>query len=518
MKRIAVIGSSGGNLYNLGGKNPHKMMEEIAIQLNAAKMSLADVIFIGANDSMDSKNTNIGAKLYYLENGKLISGLEKKLIDVNLEATEFNEKVAQKIMNDEIDGLIVMSCDPKGINKEVIIAATQKQIPIVGTGGTSMATISSMGAKVISSSGTTGTTNRTRAVAAVSALSKFWKIKYTPRIGSAKKEAVEEEKGIVSRINIRGVMMAAIPGFITMALVLALSKIPGLDGLGKIFNILIRALPVIIAVLAAKQVSGLDEVGIVAGVVAGVLSVNGGIIGGMIGGVLAGILCFYLIRLCFNYNFPATTANIVAGGISGFASGVIVYYFIAPIALKLGDSLRFLIEAALNISPILAGVIAGLLIWPAIIAGVYHAAILPIVLLEMEKTGTSFLGAIDMTGLVMVCAGIMLANIVYPRQQSDRAIATPGFLINIFFGTFVEAAYPFMFSDKKVMFGAIISGGLGGLLVGLYNLKGTAYVPSILAPMMSTNIFGFLLSMVAAFSLAFIITLVANKIAVKNKR
>ena len=37
----------------------------------------------------------------------------------------------------------------------------------------------------------------------------------------------------------------------------------------------------------------------------------------------------------------------------------------------------------------------------AIIGGVYHAAILPIVLLEMESTGFSFLGAIDMTGLVM---------------------------------------------------------------------------------------------------------------------
>ena len=121
-----------------------------------------------------------------------------------------------------------------------------------------------------------------------------------------------------------------------------------------------------------------------------------------------------------------------------------------------------------------------------------------------------------MTGLVMVCAGIMLANIVFPRQQSDRAIAAPGLLINIFFGTFVEAAYPFMFSDKKVMFGAIVSGGVGGIFVGLYNLRGTAYVPSVLAPIMSTNTFGFILSMVAACGSAFIITSLANKIALKN--
>ena len=516
MKRIAVVGSSGGNLYNLGGKDPEKMIEEIKVQLDSAGMNLEDVEFVGAKTSMDNKNDNVLASLFYLENGVLLSSEEKKLPEINKDALEYDKKLAEKIKDGIIDGLIVMSCDPDGINNSAILAAAEKKIPIVGTGGTSMATISAMGANVISSSGTTGTTNRTRAVAAVTSLSKFWKIKYSPVIGSGKRDGVMEDKGVFSRINIRGVMMAAIPGFITMALVLAASKLPFLKGLSEIFDILIKALPVIIAALAAKQVSGLDEVGIVSGIVAGVLSVNGGIIGGMIGGILAGILCFYMIKLCFSYNFPATTANIVAGGISGLASGLVVYYFIAPIALWLGDGLRAVIEMALNISPVLAGGIAGLLIWPAIIGGVYHAAILPIVLLEMEKTGTSFLGAIDMTGLVMVSAGIMLANIIFPRQKSDRAIATPGLLINVFFGTFVEASYPFMFSDKLVMAGAMISGCLGGIVVGIYNLRGTAYVPSIFAPIMSNNVAGFAISMIISAGSAFVITSLANKISAKK--
>ena len=32
MKRLAIIGSSGGNLYNQGGNDPKKMMEEIFVQ------------------------------------------------------------------------------------------------------------------------------------------------------------------------------------------------------------------------------------------------------------------------------------------------------------------------------------------------------------------------------------------------------------------------------------------------------------------------------------------------------
>lgn len=75
-------------------------------------------------------------------------------------------------------------------------------------------------------------------------------------------------------------MIPALPGFIAMAIVLALSHIPGTEKLNDIFEILLKGLPVLVAVLAAKQISELDEVSIVAGVVAGVLSVEGGLIGG----------------------------------------------------------------------------------------------------------------------------------------------------------------------------------------------------------------------------------------------
>lgn len=146
-------------------------------------------------------------------------------------------------------------------------------------------------------------------------------------------------------------------------------------------------------------------------------------------------------------------------------------------------------------------------------AGMYHAAILPIILLEMEKTGNSFLGSIDMVGLVMVSAGITLANIVAPRRKDERALAIPGFFINMAFGTFVEAAYPFMFSSRIVMAGAILSAGIGGLVVGYFNVRGTAYVPSIVAPTLSNDWLGFALSMLTSAACAFIITVIANKFA-----
>jgi len=517
MKRIAIIGSSGGNLYNLGGKEPNKLLSEIIVQAKSAGMEIEDILFVGAEASMDNVKDTTKAALYFYQNDSIESTEKDGLSTINEEARKYDELLSAKILEGKVDGIVLMSADPKGINNSSIKAAVEKKIPITGTGGTSMANIQSMCGNVIAVSGTTGTTNRTRAISAITSLSKVFGLKYRPIIGKSSISSVQDVGRLRDRISIRGIMMASLPGFISMALVLALSKLPMLSGLSSIFDVLIAALPVVVAVVAAKQVSGLDEVGIVAGVIAGTLSVNGGIIGGIIGGILAGILASYLINKSFQWKIPATTANIIGGGISGLIAGLFVYFLIGPVALYAGNGIRDLIQVALNYNPALAGLVAGILIWPAIMGGVYHAAILPIVLLEMASKGMSFLGAVDMVGLVMVSAGITLANIISPRSKDDRAIALPGFLINIFFGTFVEAAYPFMFSSNLVMAGAIISSAFGGLLVGVFYVLGTAYVPTVVGPSLSNNPLGFAISMIAAMLMAMAITIFANKFTKKKK-
>lgn len=428
-RQIAIIGSSGGNLYNLGGKDPRKLLDEILMQMESAGLSCGALQFIAAQVSMDAAKDTTPAALYSWSSsqGEPIIVAEGTLQQVNQAAERLDREIAEQIELGEIDGIIVMSADPEGSNRHAIEAAAKFRLPVTGTGGTSMAIIQTKGAHVIAASGTTGTTNRTRAVTFVTSLSKHWRLTYRPVIGnaSANIHAVSGSSSPWRRINIRGIMMASLPGFIGMALILAVSKIPGLSSLTEVFDLLIKALPVIVAVIAAKQVSELDEVSIVAGIVAGVLSVEGGIIGGIIGGIGAGIIVHYIFRQCVEWRFPATTVNIVAGGVSGLIAGLLVYFLIAPIALSAGQGIRFLIETLVSWSPAMAGLIAGLLIWPAIIGGVYHAAILPIVLLEMETTSNSFLGAVDMVGLVMVSAGITLANIIAPRDKEKPPSQPP---------------------------------------------------------------------------------------------
>ncbi len=513
MKRIAVVGSSGGHLYVLGGSDPNALISEIVRQAGAAGIEVSKVVFVGASKPLDRVSPETPAGLWVLQEGNPTAVYNGTLAEVNQAAVEPMNELAAAIRSGEVDGLVLVSADPRGANRPVLEAAVEAKIPVAGTGGTSMSDARAMGAHVISSSGTTGTTNRTRAVGFISAFASEWKMKYTPIIGKVTEVSSEN---ILKRINLRSIMMGSLPAFIAMALTLAIGKIPAIsEQVGPLFDVLIAALPVVVAVIAAKQVSGLDEVGIVAGVVAGTLSVKGGILGGIVGGVLAGILSNYLLRKSFQWRFPATTASLVAGAIGGMVSGLAIYFILAPVTLWIGNGIRALIQSALAFNAILAGAVAGVLIWPAIIGGVYHAAILPVILLEMETQGNSFLGAVDMTGLVMVSAGITLANIIAPRTRSEASVAAPGFLVNMAFGTFVEAAYPFMFADKLVFATALFSAMVGGAFCGFFNARGTGYLPTFVAPTVSNNPWGFAASMAIAMGVAFLLTLVVNRIGKK---
>lgn len=42
-KKVAILGSSGGNLYNLGGKDPASLLGEMVRQIKGAGMELTAI-------------------------------------------------------------------------------------------------------------------------------------------------------------------------------------------------------------------------------------------------------------------------------------------------------------------------------------------------------------------------------------------------------------------------------------------------------------------------------------------
>jgi hypothetical protein len=54
MKRIAVVGSSGGHLFVLGGSDPNALITEIIRQAGAAGIEVTKVVFVGASKPLES--------------------------------------------------------------------------------------------------------------------------------------------------------------------------------------------------------------------------------------------------------------------------------------------------------------------------------------------------------------------------------------------------------------------------------------------------------------------------------
>lgn len=128
MKRLAIIGSSGGNLYNQGGNDPKKMMEEIFVQAGSAGIEVAYIQFIGTNTTMDNISMDAKARLWTLDGENSVKCSEEMTLqEINGLSRKNDEELARLIREDKIDGIMLMSCDPKGANKEALKAAAEKK-------------------------------------------------------------------------------------------------------------------------------------------------------------------------------------------------------------------------------------------------------------------------------------------------------------------------------------------------------------------------------------------------------
>lgn len=508
-KTAAIIGSSGGNLFHSGGGDPSKLLNEIAEQCRAAGIAVEAALFVAASGSMDQTAASTTAELYEWSGGAQAFQRREAgpLEEVNRQAELQDAEIAALIEQGRIDGLILMSCDPLGTNRRTIEAAARRGLPIVGTGGTSMGRVKAMGANVVSLSGTTGTTNLTRSVSFAIALSRYWKLPY--RMAGTR---------TLRQARLSGVMSSSMPAFIAVLLLLSVAKLPALSGLHEAAAVLAALPGVILAVFAARQLSDLGEVTLIAGAIAGLLSAEAGIIGAVLGGLAAGWLVPRVFQFGTKRGFPATTVNIATAGVSGLAPGLLLFYVAGPYTSAAGDAIRDALDWVVGLSPAVIGLVLGLAMWPLIMKGWYHVAILPLILIEMERYGNSLFGALDMAGLVMTSAGILLAQIAVPPNPGERKLALKPFWLNVGFGTFIEASYVYMRNNRAVYAGAIVASGAAGAVIGGLQLRSTAYVPSYLALLFSNDARGFLLAMLTAMALAFTVSSCANWANRKRRR
>ena len=228
------------------------------------------------------------------------------LEQINRMAHIEDAQLAGLIRSGRIHALISISSDPEGVNKASTTAAIAREIPIVGTGGTSISSLSLSGANVIGSSGgSVATTTISKSICLLLCL--YWNLSY-------------KDEGLVALVKVNQ-LGAALPILLGVALFKLLLPI-----FMEIFdsstkdNINIQSLllsgvdciiPTVITTITCSEVSGLGELSMISGAAAGAMYSVAGVLHNsdhlIILSITNGIICGYIeALLIFVQNFTTS--------------------------------------------------------------------------------------------------------------------------------------------------------------------------------------------------------------------
>jgi hypothetical protein len=498
LKRVALVGSSGGNLFRLGGSDPHQLIEAVQSQLNRAQAELAAVCFVSSNASMDAVGSHTTGSLWQMEQGIARPVGAGPLHDVNQLALAEDKAIADLILTDKLDGLILVSAEPGGTNKASVEAAGTCRLPVVGSGGSCIAAAEAMGVHFMAASGTTGTTNHTRAIAYAAGLSRAWRTHYQPV------DLPRTPTEIWHRYDPRPILEDALPAIFAAAAVIGLCRhFPGATS-STIVALLMSLIPLSVAFVAATRTTSVGIAGMLAGVLAGGLALNGGLLGCLVAGMLAGTLADVFIAFSLRWIWPSTTANILGSGAAGLLAGGAAHFLLGAAGSELDRAVMQAVSTSLDHAGWLVGLCIGAAMWLILLKGVYHSLILPLMVLEFAGRGLSFLAALDVVCLVGVSAGLALAAIAFPRQAGERAPGAHTLKINVLFGTFVEGCYPHLRSHPAYLVWASAAAACGGVILGVTHSYGVSYMPVFVFPFVGSSVLGLAGALGAAFGMAFV--------------
>lgn len=564
---VAVIASSGGGTATLGHTDPPHFLHAIHYQLRliggltAGSSSRASggsrgvrgirqALYVNLDDgkSMDTANEDIDtATLYQIDraekddddndddNVSSSCRIVKRgtLKEVNAHCREEQKKMAHAITNKQVHGLICISCHTD-IFKDTLKAAECRNIPVTGSGGTSLSKAASLyNIHLIGNAGgSVATTTYTRAVSYAHAFASYWKLPYQPWKHNEDREGGRGQQGpaVVSVLN------ACLPSFWGVCLakyILNQIIIRRTDTVTiAMLKLSIRALedwalPVACSVIMATAAASNNKTPqhtatsslIMAAIVAST-TCSRSVLGGLLAGWLVSKYTERLLYWCIFHNVPATMTNMLtAGGVGAFFA--LILQPSTPLLQWFTASIRTWILASVTTMPLSSSISA--IISPQLLqlslgglwgvlscygskVGYYHAIHLPLILVEMETGDASFLGAIDELTLVLACAGISAGNLVAARvaammtttasnkkkddnekknaalllSDTDAALCRRALRINLSCGDFIEACYPFM--EKSWM---INTGGYAGSALSsawlVYGITTAADVPKSLA-------------------------------------
>ena len=533
---VALIGSSGGGAATLGHTEPAQLLQTINDELSKiegdCRLTHALFVSLHGGHGLDTADpTESTATLYSIESneadnksgesGTLVRVVQSGVLaEVNKTCSQMDATIAKAILGGKVKGLICISCDPD-IHSKTLEAASAMRIPVTGSGGTSLSVaVTRFDIELVGNAGGSVATNSyTRAVSFAHALATAWKVPYRPFASSDQLVTPQW----------RSVLNASLPAFWAVCLACRFLNLVFIKLVSDDTDINLNAwteptrqlimalqsyaLPTACCVVMATScASRHGSTAVMASCIAA-MACRQSILAGLLAGWLVSLSLGRVVYRCIVWNIPATMTNLVAAGGTGAAVAIVVAPFV-PALREITTWIRLGVHVTMSGRIPGAGFVIGCLFCYGSKIGYYHALCLPVILIEMELGQASVWGAIDECTLVLVSAGICCANLIMSSslKETDLSLCKRAVRINLLYGDFIEAAYPFMEESRLVNVAGYLASGLSTEILARNpeDILSLAYLPLPVCILLANDWHRMALASFVAFGVSFVGTAINN--------
>ncbi|MFT8748204.1 beta-glucoside-specific PTS transporter subunit IIABC [Liquorilactobacillus nagelii] len=204
--------------------------------------------------------------------------------------------------------------------------------------------------------------------------------------------------------------------------------------------------------------------------------------------------------------FPDAVRNIFTPLFSLMIMVPLTLIVVGPIGSGISNLLATGVSGLYNFAPVVAGIIMGAFWQVFVIFGV-HWTFVPVMMNNIAKMGYDPLLPI-LAAAVLSQAGAALGVFLKTKDQKQKALAGSGVVTGIF-GITEPIIYGITLKMKRPFVCAVISGGIGGAIIGMFQARANSFtLPSLLAlpTYLGKGFDGVLIGIAVAFFLAAILT------------
>jgi hypothetical protein len=325
-RRIALVGSSGGGTATAGHTDIEGFVDMISRNLShiyPVRVKLTTVLFVFMDDGIgfDGANGNEKATLLYVRESSQRT-FHNSLDVINKKIQTFQKILAQHVREGNIDGLITVSCKPS-LFLEAFQAVAAHNLPVTGTGGSSLSELSSskFSLRLIGNAGgSVATTPETKSISFASAFAKEWDLNFDPNSTNG--------DDALRMPQCRSVLNSCLPVFWGVCL---LKRLMITTSIGQ----WIPRCNAILSILEAYSLPGACSVNMAtsrrqtaSAAMAAILAASScpkSVIGGLLAGYMAASVEKRLLYTCLHrWNLPATMTNLVTSGMVGIVVAVVM--------------------------------------------------------------------------------------------------------------------------------------------------------------------------------------------------